>query len=184
MQLLSAFSRPQTVPAVPKAAPKKTLWILNSWRDLILYVGTPLFLVPMFLLAGPEGDHCDRFLLGCLAWDDADLRFLSNLRREDGFLRCVDAPPRLCDLRHMVRGSSAPLTATHGRHAGNVLRQRRTIHSTVAPAQRTANRPRHCYCSRGLVPVQFLPDVGGGETPEPGEAGAAGHDYCLLVVLQ
>src|SRR5439155_1540125 len=30
---------------------KKALWILNSWRDLILYVGTPLFLVPMFLLA-------------------------------------------------------------------------------------------------------------------------------------
>jgi tetratricopeptide (TPR) repeat protein len=51
MQLVSAFSRPQTVPAVPKAAPKKKLWILNSWRDLILYVGTPLFLVPMFLLA-------------------------------------------------------------------------------------------------------------------------------------
>jgi Flp pilus assembly protein TadD len=51
MQLLSAFSRPQTVPAVPVTAPKKTLWILNSWRDLILYVGTPLFLLPMFLLA-------------------------------------------------------------------------------------------------------------------------------------
>jgi len=51
MQLVSAFSRPQTVPAVPKTAPKKTLWILNSWRDLILYVGTPLFLVPMFVLA-------------------------------------------------------------------------------------------------------------------------------------
>jgi tetratricopeptide (TPR) repeat protein len=51
MQLLSAFSRPQTVPAAPLRAPKKTLWILNSWRDLILYVGTPLFLVPMFLLA-------------------------------------------------------------------------------------------------------------------------------------
>jgi Flp pilus assembly protein TadD len=51
MQLASAFSRPETVPAVPKAAPKKALWILNSWRDLILYVGTPLFLVPMFLLA-------------------------------------------------------------------------------------------------------------------------------------
>src|SRR6059036_843043 len=51
MQLLSAFSRPQTVPAVSVTAPKKTLWILNSWRDLILYVGTPLFLVPMFLLA-------------------------------------------------------------------------------------------------------------------------------------
>jgi Flp pilus assembly protein TadD len=51
MQLLSAFSRPQTVPAVPVTAPGKTLWILNSWRDLILYVGTPLFLLPMFLLA-------------------------------------------------------------------------------------------------------------------------------------
>src|SRR5881409_821152 len=51
MQLASAFSRPQTVPAVPKAAPKKALWILNSWRDLILYVGTPLLLVPMFALA-------------------------------------------------------------------------------------------------------------------------------------
>src|SRR6266700_1214621 len=51
MQHVTAFSRPQTVPAVPSAAPKKTLWILNSWRDLILYVGTPLFLLPMFLLA-------------------------------------------------------------------------------------------------------------------------------------
>src|SRR5256886_10911984 len=51
MQHVTAFSRAQTVPAAPKAAPKKTLWILNSWRDLILYVGTPLFLVPMFLLA-------------------------------------------------------------------------------------------------------------------------------------
>src|SRR6266403_727680 len=51
MQLLSAFSRPQTVPAVSVTAPRKTLWILNSWRDLILYVGTPLFLLPMFLLA-------------------------------------------------------------------------------------------------------------------------------------
>ena len=27
------------------------MWILNSWRDLILYVGTPLLLVPMFALA-------------------------------------------------------------------------------------------------------------------------------------
>jgi Flp pilus assembly protein TadD len=51
MQLVSAFSRPQTVPTVPAAAPKKNLWILNSWRDLVLYVGTPLLLVPMFALA-------------------------------------------------------------------------------------------------------------------------------------
>jgi tetratricopeptide (TPR) repeat protein len=62
MQLLSAFSRPQTVPAVPKAAPKKTLWILNSWRDLILYVGTPLFLVPMFVLAQARWRSQDIYL--------------------------------------------------------------------------------------------------------------------------
>src|SRR5436305_4569246 len=51
MQYVSAFSRPQTVPAVPTAAPRRTLWILGSWRDLILYVGTPLLLVPVFALA-------------------------------------------------------------------------------------------------------------------------------------
>src|ERR1700719_1964258 len=51
MQHVTAFSQPQIVPAVPKAAPRKSLWILNSWRDLILYVGTPLLLVPMFELA-------------------------------------------------------------------------------------------------------------------------------------
>ena len=51
MQQSSVFARPQTVPAVPVAAPKKSLWILNSWRDLILYVGTPLLLLPMFALA-------------------------------------------------------------------------------------------------------------------------------------
>jgi Flp pilus assembly protein TadD len=51
MQLASAFSRPQTVPAVPTTVPKRNLWILSSWRDLILYVGTPLLLLPLFTLA-------------------------------------------------------------------------------------------------------------------------------------
>jgi len=51
MQHATAFSRPQTVPAVPTSAPKPNIWILNSWRDLILYVATPLLLVPMFALA-------------------------------------------------------------------------------------------------------------------------------------
>ena len=62
MQLLSAFSRPQTVPAVPVTAPKKTLWILNSWRDLILYIGTPLLLLPMFLLAQARWSAQDIYL--------------------------------------------------------------------------------------------------------------------------
>lgn len=51
MQQVSAFSRPQTVPAVPTTVPKRNLWILDSWRDLLFYVGTPLLLVPMFALA-------------------------------------------------------------------------------------------------------------------------------------
>jgi Flp pilus assembly protein TadD len=51
MQHVSAFSRPQTVPAVPATASRTNFWILNSWRDLILYVGTPLLLIPMFALA-------------------------------------------------------------------------------------------------------------------------------------
>ncbi len=51
MQHVSAFSRPQTVPAVPAAGRKPNLWILDSWRDLILYVCTPLLLVPIFVAA-------------------------------------------------------------------------------------------------------------------------------------
>ncbi len=51
MQHVTAFSRPQTVPPVPATTSKRNLWILNSWRDLLLYVGTPLLLVPMFALA-------------------------------------------------------------------------------------------------------------------------------------
>src|SRR5436190_11982579 len=51
MQHVTAFMSPQTAPVAPLIVPKRSLWILNSWRDLILYVGTPLLLVPMFALA-------------------------------------------------------------------------------------------------------------------------------------
>src|SRR5213596_1481646 len=56
MQHVSAFSSPQTVPAVPgpaAAGRKPNLWILDSWRDLVLYVCTPLLLVPIFI--GAQG---------------------------------------------------------------------------------------------------------------------------------
>src|SRR5436189_5579141 len=56
MQHVSAFSRPQTVPATPApvaAGRKPNLWILDSWRDLILYVCTPLLLEPIFV--GAQG---------------------------------------------------------------------------------------------------------------------------------
>src|SRR5438270_4480144 len=51
MQHVTAFSRPQTVPSVPTTVPKRNVWILDSWRDLILYVGTPLLIIPLFTLA-------------------------------------------------------------------------------------------------------------------------------------
>jgi tetratricopeptide (TPR) repeat protein len=62
MQHITAFSRPQTVPAVPAAMPRKNLWILDSWRDLILYVCTPLLLVPMFVLAQARWSAEDIYL--------------------------------------------------------------------------------------------------------------------------
>jgi hypothetical protein len=51
MQHVTAFSPVQTVPAVTATVPKRNLWILSSWRDLLFYVATPLLLVPMFALA-------------------------------------------------------------------------------------------------------------------------------------
>jgi tetratricopeptide (TPR) repeat protein len=62
MQQVSAFSRPQTVPSVPAAVPKTSIWILDSWRDLILYVGTPLLIVPMFALAQARWSTQDIYL--------------------------------------------------------------------------------------------------------------------------
>src|SRR5213595_3551014 len=62
MQHVTAFSRPQTVPAVPTVARSPNLWILSSWRDLILYVCTPLLIVPMFLLAQARWSAEDIYL--------------------------------------------------------------------------------------------------------------------------
>jgi tetratricopeptide (TPR) repeat protein len=51
MQHATAFSPVQTLPAVTATVPRRNLWILSSWRDLLFYVATPLLLVPMFALA-------------------------------------------------------------------------------------------------------------------------------------
>ncbi len=55
MQHVTAFSRPETVPPVHALVPKRNIWILDSWRDLILYVGTPLLIVPLFWQPRPDG---------------------------------------------------------------------------------------------------------------------------------
>ena len=54
MQFVPGISSAQTMPAAPAptaAGRKPGLWILDSWRDLVLYVCTPLLLVPMFIAA-------------------------------------------------------------------------------------------------------------------------------------
>jgi len=62
MQQSPAFSHLQTVPAAPASASHRKLWILNSWRDLVLYVGTPLLLVPAFALAQARWSPQDIYL--------------------------------------------------------------------------------------------------------------------------
>ncbi|HEY2124509.1 MAG TPA: tetratricopeptide repeat protein [Chthoniobacterales bacterium] len=61
MQQVSAFLPPQTVPTVPARTPRN-LWILSSWRDLVLYVGTPLLLIPLYALARGHWSAQDIYL--------------------------------------------------------------------------------------------------------------------------
>ncbi len=62
MQQGPAFSRLQTVPGAPVSAARPKLWILDSWRDLVLYVGTPLLLLPAFALAQARWSPQDIYL--------------------------------------------------------------------------------------------------------------------------
>jgi Tfp pilus assembly protein PilF len=62
MQHVTAFSRPETVPPVPAIVPKRNVWILDSWRDLILYVGTPLLIIPLFVMAQARWSAQDIYL--------------------------------------------------------------------------------------------------------------------------
>ncbi len=62
MQHVTAFSPPQTVPAAPAVARKPNLWILDGWRDLILYVCTPLVILPIFVLAQTRWSAEDIYL--------------------------------------------------------------------------------------------------------------------------
>lgn len=62
MQHVTAFSRPETVPPVAAIVPKRNVWILDSWRDLILYVGTPLLIVPLFMAAQARWSAQDIYL--------------------------------------------------------------------------------------------------------------------------
>ena len=62
MQHVTAFSTPQTVPAAPAAGRKPNLWILDGWRDLILYICTPLVILPIFIVAQTRWSAEDIYL--------------------------------------------------------------------------------------------------------------------------
>jgi tetratricopeptide (TPR) repeat protein/branched-subunit amino acid transport protein len=62
MQHITGFGQPQLVPAGPVVSSKRSLWILDGWRDLILYVGTPLLLVPIFAVAQARWSGQDIYL--------------------------------------------------------------------------------------------------------------------------
>src|ERR1700704_400633 len=46
----------------PPAAAKASLWILDRWRDLLLFVGTPVLLIPIFTAAQARWSAQDIFL--------------------------------------------------------------------------------------------------------------------------
>src|SRR6266436_9052313 len=65
MQFVPGISSAQTMPAAPAStavARKPGLWILDSWRDLVLYVCTPLLIVPIFLVAQARWSAQDIYL--------------------------------------------------------------------------------------------------------------------------
>ncbi len=59
MASISATATPQMAPAL---ASKSNLWILDRWRDLVLYVGTPLLLAPVFAIAQSRWSGQDIYL--------------------------------------------------------------------------------------------------------------------------
>src|SRR5882724_285028 len=62
------------------------------------------------LLVGSERNLTDCFLLGRLAWTDANVRLLPHLRCENRNLRRADAPPRFRHVRDLVRDCRGALS--------------------------------------------------------------------------
>jgi len=53
---------PKRAPASSPAAAKTSPWILDRWRDLVLFVGTPVLLIPLFTAAQARWSAQDIFL--------------------------------------------------------------------------------------------------------------------------
>src|SRR5438067_1913373 len=211
MQQVHGCSRLQTVPSELATAARRMLWIRSSWRDLVLYVVIPLLLVPAFalaqsmpipqdisllrspvsarnlcrfLLVGPEGNFVNRFLLGCLARIDADLRVLPHLRRQNGNLRHAYPPARFGHVPDLVCHCGSAFAIPAKRYAGHLLHVWRAVY----PAIRCKPRPKHVSRRRhfcvGFVRRAFRPDLDRGASAKSGKTWTAGDQHRVLVVLQ
>ena len=58
----SASRVPEGGASQPQPAAKASLWILDRWRDLLLFVGTPVLLIPIFTAAQARWSAQDIFL--------------------------------------------------------------------------------------------------------------------------
>jgi Flp pilus assembly protein TadD len=54
--------RPRSRKEAASASPKSSPWILDRWRDLVLFVGTPVLLIPIFTAAQARWSAQDIFL--------------------------------------------------------------------------------------------------------------------------
>jgi len=213
MQHVTAFSRPQTVPPVPTTVPKRNVWILDSWRDLILYVGTPLLIIPLFTLAqarwsaqeiylfvaafGAMGHHLPGMIR---AYGDRALfeRFRWRFIIAPIFLLAVCVGFYFWDIKtnpvvmivflwgvwNLVRGGSDSFTGQDDRYPGGVLRMRSAIYFAGRNSRSAAN---FALCGSGGIDSlvgELRANVGRGNRTESGEAGALYHERCVLVVLQ
>jgi len=63
-QIMTHSSAPKAAPRGPSqaAGAKPSPWILDRWRDLVLFVGTPLILIPIFTAAQTRWSAQDIFL--------------------------------------------------------------------------------------------------------------------------
>src|SRR6266567_492658 len=136
------------------------------------------------LLVGPEGNFTDRFLLGRLAWTDANVRLLPHLRRENWYVRHAHAPARFRNVRNLVCHCGGAFAVPIERYARHVLHVWWAIHSTDRRALRATIHSFRGHRRFGPFPRSFPPDVDHRPPAEPCEGGLADHEHHVLVVLQ
>src|SRR5438067_82503 len=212
MQHVTAFSRPQTVPPVPTIVPKRNVWILDSWRDLILYVGTPLLIIPLFTLAqarwnaqeiylfvaafGAMGHHLPGMIR---AYGDRALfeRFRWRFIIAPIFLLAVCVGFYFWDIKTnpvvmivFLWGVWHGMMQTYGfgriydAKTGSFAALTRRIDFAGRDSRPPAN---FVLCRSGdidSVAGELREDVGCRNPTESGEAGAFYYERCVLVVLQ